>query len=178
MHDRTHEPCKRGPEFDVDRALHVCIGEGPPVSSEDHAGTAVASAALLHAAAGLSQRQTSGVNGGPITNLIDGGRCEETKDHRLRGTTSPEPLATRRAKSAGVRAGTWRSPDRTRFFFSSRRRHTRLTCDWSSDVCSSDLLDPSNVMKSRLMERLMQLRSCAPELSPTIQFFCLSQGEV
>src|SRR6266571_8999219 len=24
------------------------------------------------------------------------------------------------------------------FFFSSRRRHTRLTCDWSSDVCSSD----------------------------------------
>src|SRR6266480_6985640 len=27
------------------------------------------------------------------------------------------------------------------FFFSSRRRHTRLTCDWSSDVCSSDLSD-------------------------------------
>src|SRR5690242_21036227 len=25
------------------------------------------------------------------------------------------------------------------FFFSSRRRHTRLTCDWTSDVCSSDL---------------------------------------
>src|SRR5690242_20813688 len=25
------------------------------------------------------------------------------------------------------------------FFFSSRRRHTRLTCVWSSDVCSSDL---------------------------------------
>src|SRR5690242_21489932 len=25
------------------------------------------------------------------------------------------------------------------FFFSSRRRHTRLTCDWSSDVSSSDL---------------------------------------
>src|SRR6266480_7681749 len=37
------------------------------------------------------------------------------------------------------------------FFFSSRRRHTRLTCDWSSDVCSSDLsggaltLDPEPV---------------------------------
>src|SRR5690242_21215403 len=32
------------------------------------------------------------------------------------------------------------------FFFSSRRRHTRLTCDWSSDVCSSDLArdDKSN----------------------------------
>src|SRR5260221_584790 len=24
------------------------------------------------------------------------------------------------------------------FFFSSRRRHTRSLCDWSSDVCSSD----------------------------------------
>src|SRR5260370_31335256 len=27
------------------------------------------------------------------------------------------------------------------FFFSSRRRHTRFKCDWSSDVCSSDLTD-------------------------------------
>src|SRR2546426_7876796 len=29
------------------------------------------------------------------------------------------------------------------FFFSSRRRHTRLQGDWSSDVCSSDLRDPA-----------------------------------
>src|SRR5260370_18242227 len=28
------------------------------------------------------------------------------------------------------------------FFFSSRRRHTRFKCDWSSDVCSSDLKRP------------------------------------
>src|SRR5438309_6316571 len=28
------------------------------------------------------------------------------------------------------------------FFFSSRRRHTRWNCDWSSDVCSSDLGEP------------------------------------
>src|SRR6266487_983346 len=28
------------------------------------------------------------------------------------------------------------------FFFSSRRRHTRWTGDWSSDVCSSDLVRP------------------------------------
>src|SRR6266487_5244647 len=28
------------------------------------------------------------------------------------------------------------------FFFSSRRRHTRWTGDWSSDVCSSDLIVP------------------------------------
>src|SRR5690606_40372522 len=35
------------------------------------------------------------------------------------------------------------------FFFSSRRRHTRFSRDWSSDVCSSDLglegADPGNV---------------------------------
>src|SRR5207247_4734841 len=31
------------------------------------------------------------------------------------------------------------------FFFSSRRRHTRSTRDWSSDVCSSDLRDGKEV---------------------------------
>src|SRR2546426_4868472 len=30
------------------------------------------------------------------------------------------------------------------FFFSSRRRHTRLQGDWSSDVCSSDLSNSSS----------------------------------
>src|SRR5690606_40496710 len=29
------------------------------------------------------------------------------------------------------------------FFFSSRRRHTRFSRDWSSDVCSSDLAAPA-----------------------------------
>src|SRR6201998_1392024 len=32
------------------------------------------------------------------------------------------------------------------FFFSSRRRHTRWTVDWSSDVCSSDLVGRSDVL--------------------------------
>src|SRR6266571_8460991 len=32
----------------------------------------------------------------------------------------------------------WFLENEKTFFFSSRRRHTRLTCDWSSDVCSSD----------------------------------------
>src|SRR2546430_10776568 len=32
---------------------------------------------------------------------------------------------------------------RVLFFFSSRRRHTRFDCDWSSDVCSSDLCSKS-----------------------------------
>src|SRR5690606_39903570 len=35
------------------------------------------------------------------------------------------------------------------FFFSSRRRHTRFTRDWSSDVCSSDLTLPRGVRADR-----------------------------
>src|SRR3989475_10383285 len=34
------------------------------------------------------------------------------------------------------------------FFFSSRRRHTRFDCDWSSDVCSSDLGRRNGVTRS------------------------------
>src|SRR2546430_13359503 len=35
------------------------------------------------------------------------------------------------------------------FFCSSRRRHTRFDCDWSSDVCSSDLSDDIAVETQR-----------------------------
>src|SRR5256884_3374313 len=35
------------------------------------------------------------------------------------------------------------------FFFSSRRRHTRCSRDWSSDVCSSDLVDTIRVRGER-----------------------------
>src|SRR5260370_5433238 len=34
------------------------------------------------------------------------------------------------------------------FFFSSRRRHTRFKCDWSSDVCSSDLIERDDAYPS------------------------------
>src|SRR5206468_8537452 len=34
------------------------------------------------------------------------------------------------------------------FFFSSRRRHTRSDRDWSSDVCSSDLVGPGGALVS------------------------------
>src|SRR6516165_11026996 len=40
------------------------------------------------------------------------------------------------------------------FFFSSRRRHTRFDCDWSSDVCSSDLGGPAN---HRTVDRVTQI---------------------
>src|SRR5262249_57800538 len=38
------------------------------------------------------------------------------------------------------------------FFFSSRRRHTRLVSDWSSDVCSSDLRRDERTRHDREVE--------------------------
>src|SRR5256885_8252515 len=37
------------------------------------------------------------------------------------------------------------------FFFSSRRRHTRLQGDWSSDVCSSDLAAREGVVHRQVV---------------------------
>src|SRR5205807_8966322 len=46
------------------------------------------------------------------------------------------------------------------FFFSSRRRHTRLQGDWSSDVCSSDLPnDPTNWPAANLTRGSRGVRS-------------------
>src|SRR6266498_2552282 len=46
------------------------------------------------------------------------------------------------------------------FFFSSRRRHTRCGRDWSSDVCSSDLLSPRS---ETVAKRLSLLHRLQPE---------------
>src|SRR5256885_4663986 len=53
------------------------------------------------------------------------------------------------------------------FFFSSRRRHTRLQGDWSSDVCSSDLRSCLNF--------LWELRSAVDEHDDVAE---VSAGEV
>src|SRR5258705_4698455 len=42
------------------------------------------------------------------------------------------------------------------FFFSSRRRHTRCLSDWSSDVCSSDLLDRDHFGLDEIKERMVE----------------------
>src|SRR5256886_4158951 len=54
-------------------------------------------------------------------------------------TVNPRwPVCTISTKSSQI----WRGGGRRLcFFFSSRRRHTRFDCDWSSDVCSSDLVN-------------------------------------
>src|SRR5947207_5262160 len=43
------------------------------------------------------------------------------------------------------------------FFFSSRRRHTRSLCDWSSDVCSSDLFRIGLVRMERAIKEKMSV---------------------
>src|SRR2546430_7374272 len=52
------------------------------------------------------------------------------------------PLAERAGMRVAILTGREKGKERreiiTQLFFSSRRRHTRFDCDWSSDVCSSD----------------------------------------
>src|SRR5256885_16871946 len=51
------------------------------------------------------------------------------------------------------------------FFFSSRRRHTRLQGDWSSDVCSSDLISEVPATSEIVLEghvHLDELRTEGP----------------
>src|SRR6266567_6541760 len=54
------------------------------------------------------------------------------------------------------------------FFFSSRRRHTRFDCDWSSDVCSSDLLGWRN----------SEWTGIAPVLEEDVAFSSIAQNEI
>src|SRR5689334_23687091 len=44
------------------------------------------------------------------------------------------------------------------FFFSSRRRHTRWNCDWSSDVCSSDLRMSGRDIRSAYRSRMTRTK--------------------
>src|SRR5690606_41042531 len=43
------------------------------------------------------------------------------------------------------------------FFFSSRRRHTSFSRDWSSDVCSSDLPSGAGSLRGRTVDRPLVL---------------------
>src|SRR2546429_9962986 len=60
------------------------------------------------------------------------------------------------------------------FFFSSRRRHTRCSRDWSSDVCSSDLRTGS-VNPLRLPARSPNLNSYAERWVRSVKEECLSR---
>src|SRR5438309_9355577 len=51
------------------------------------------------------------------------------------------------------------------FFFSSRRRHTRWNCDWSSDVCSSDL-EPQGRLEVLGKESLQAAHASGVKVAP------------
>src|SRR5256885_11874701 len=53
------------------------------------------------------------------------------------------------------------------FFFSSRRRHTRLQGDWSSDVCSSDLWKVSVGETARAVDYIAPPEGITKEFSDT-----------
>src|SRR6266699_5527777 len=69
------------------------------------------------------------------------------------------------------------------FFFSSRRRHTRCGRDWSSDVCSSDLVPfPAALDGNRNVDRgachicSVRRRACGESWSESLQFACHRAG--
>src|SRR5256886_7748558 len=70
-----------------------------------------------------------------------------------------EANATRenRMKLLPCRPASTSSSGSRSFFFSSRRRHTRFDCDWSSDVCSSDLEMTAADLGGRFFEALAAL---------------------
>src|SRR2546430_7400664 len=69
------------------------------------------------------------------------------------------------------------------FFFSSRRRHTRFDCDWSSDVCSSDLsasrcsriLVEMHLELPHLVESYFLSHTLAPRMASMLQALALYQ---
>src|SRR5260370_14827811 len=60
------------------------------------------------------------------------------------------------------------------FFFSSRRRHTRFKCDWSSDVCSSDLVLSLRTAASHFNDefntRTVTIRANPGDIDPSSTF--------
>src|SRR2546430_11064892 len=52
------------------------------------------------------------------------------------------------------------------FFFSSKRRHTSFDCDWSSDVCSSDLSNNASRQVPRPAAPSSIVRACQPAVPP------------
>src|SRR5205809_4211526 len=61
------------------------------------------------------------------------------------------------------------------FFFSSRRRHTRCSRDWSSDVCSSDLFGPTTRLLPSLEPRVRVIPMTTERTPPSREHTFLLQ---
>src|SRR2546429_1689555 len=64
------------------------------------------------------------------------------------------------------------------FFFSSRRRHTRCSRDWSSDVCSSDLVFLATVGVARTITQCPKDYKIFSQGDPAESVFYIQQGRV
>src|SRR5207302_5590820 len=64
------------------------------------------------------------------------------------------------------------------FFFSSRRRHTRFSRDWSSDVCSSDLNAEYDSITGRLASEDQHLRGLIANANATLGALAARQHEL
>src|SRR2546430_1811887 len=73
----------------------------------------------------------------PAIRLSEGPNVRLTRRPLRSEHQRPKPMDRRRVNRVNFMAPN--AVDTLLFFVSSRRRHTRFDCDWSSDVCSSDL---------------------------------------
>src|SRR2546430_12574112 len=65
------------------------------------------------------------------------------------------------------------------FLFSSRRRHTRFDCDWSSDVCSSDLHFDDRMQRMQRQGRVsFYMKSTGEEAVSVGQGMALLPGDM
>src|SRR2546430_3623505 len=62
------------------------------------------------------------------------------------------------------------------FFFSSRRRHTRFDCDWSSDVCSSDLNKSVVIERAELSDAVRRVSQLADQRSHAVKLAVSKEG--
>src|SRR5690625_5699362 len=67
------------------------------------------------------------------------------------------------------------------FFFSSRRRHTRWPRDWSSDVCSSDLIMTTEFValykNQTVQEAMRELKTVAPDAETIYYLYVLDDNK-
>src|SRR3990172_12217284 len=62
------------------------------------------------------------------------------------------------------------------WFFSSRRRHTRCSRDWSSDVCSSDLPDTDMTEIGRAATEAIEELGLKPQVHEDVKAVTASRG--
>src|SRR5256885_10788849 len=128
------DACKAGADVYVQKPISYDVVEG-------QAMVAAARKYKRTVQVGLERRSAANILEARDRHIKSGklGKIASVDIHSYYGSTKscPAPAAPPATLDWEMYVGpaTWRDYN---FFFSSRRRHTRLQGDWSSDVCSSD----------------------------------------